>query len=171
MKLRIHLQHPLRLFLIVIITLPIVGHAEIYKSLDKDGRTIYTDKPVPHSEKIKIAEPNTIESVAVPTIDEQKPVSKPFEYEQLTIINPTDNDIMPNGLVPFDVSINVAPKLQPEHQLQLLIDGILHSSSPKNTFRVNSLSRGQHTLQALILDSSGNQLTQSHVIRIFAYHP
>ncbi|MFT5691566.1 MAG: hypothetical protein ACI92E_000895, partial [Oceanicoccus sp.] len=37
--------------------------------------------------------------------------------------------------------------------------------------RVNGLSRGQHTLQTLILDASGNRLIQSKVIRVFVYRP
>ena len=171
MTLRTHLQVPLRLFLIASITLSIFSHAEVYKSLDKDGRIVYTDKPMPNSEKVKITEPNTIKSITVPNPDEQEPASKPFEYDTLTITTPADNGIIPNGLVPFDVAINAAPKLQPEHRLQLLIDGKLHSSSSKNTFRVNSLSRGKHTLQTLILDASGNRLTQSKVIRVFVYRP
>ncbi|MFT5691284.1 MAG: hypothetical protein ACI92E_000611 [Oceanicoccus sp.] len=171
MKLRTHLQIPLRLFLIANIALSIFSHAEVYKSLDKDGRTVYTDKLMPNSEKVNITEPNTIRSITVPDPDGQEPASKPFEYEKLTITNPTDNGIIPNGLVPFDVAINAAPKLDPEHQIQLLIDGKLHSSSSKNTFRVNGLSRGQHTLQTLILDASGNRLIQSKVIRVFVYRP
>lgn len=171
MKLRTYLQLAIRLCVIASITLSIFGHAEVYKSVDQDGRIIYTDKPIPNSEKIEITEPNTIKSVSVPNVDEQEPASQPFEYEQLTITSPSDNSIIPNGLVPFDVAINIAPKLQEEHQLQLLIDEKMYSSSTQNTFRVTNLSRGQHTLQALIIDSSGNRLTQSSTIRVFAYHP
>ncbi len=159
------------LILVAGLATPHFIHAEVYKSVDKKGRVIYTDKPTPNSEKVEIKEANTIKSATVPDINDEEPPITLFEYQQLAITHPANKDIIPNGLVPFDISLNLRPKLQPEHQLQLLIDGQLHSTSLNNTFRVNSINRGQHKLQVYILDASGNRLKQSEVIEVFAYRP
>ena len=131
----------------------------------------YTDKPTANSAKIEIKEPNTIKSPVIPDIIEQEQPQKLLEYKQLAITKPANKDIIPNGLVPFNVSLNLSPQLQPEHQLQLLIDGQLHSTSLSNTFRVNSINRGQHKLQVYVLDALGNRLKQSTVVEVFAYRP
>ncbi len=162
------------LALTIMISLSFMGltaSAQVYKTVDQDGKVTFSDKKAPEAEAVELQEPNTAKPVEVPIAVEPLPEAlSPNSYDILSITSPANDSVIANGLVPFTVTTKVKPKLKSGHQLQLTIDGVAQGLSQGN-FTVESISRGEHTLKISIVDANGNMLKQSAAVKVFAYRP
>jgi hypothetical protein len=156
----------------LIAILPLAGLAEVYKQVDKNGSVIFSDTAAPGAEKIQLTEPNTATPVtsAPSKPDALTGVVAADSYNSLAITHPKDQEIIPNGLLAIQVSAEVSPGLLPGHQLQLHIDGKVHSSN-RTGFTINGMPRGEHQLQVTIIDSEDKVLKQSAAITLYVYRP
>ncbi len=159
------------LILIGILCHTSLGLSDVYKTVDEKGKVTFTDKPTPDAETVDIKETNLATPVQVPARERQEGEPSQDDYKSLTITSHSNDDIIPNGLNPFNVSTQVNPSLQQGHKLRLYIDGQKYSEGTASNFRVTSIARGSHTLQVTIVDQEGNSLKQSEAVTIFAYRP
>jgi hypothetical protein len=152
--------------LVILIMSPLSATAQIYKSVDADGKVTFTDQPDGNtkSEAVEISTPNTLPAVAAPATPRTKPVSG-NNYSSVAITSPTNNSIIANGLLPFTVTANTQPSLQEGHTLQLKINGEIHSTS------TGSMPRGEHQFQVLVIDEDKQVLKQSAPVKVFVYRP
>lgn len=149
------------------------GFTEVYKQVDEHGKVIFSDSPAAGAEKIHLAEPNTAVAVKPTAAKLMTPATTDTatnSYNSLAITQPKDQGIIPNGLLAIQVSTAVSPRLLPGHQLQLSIDGKVHSTN-RNGFTINGMPRGEHQLQVAIIDSENTVLKQSAAITLFVYRP
>ena len=133
----------------------------IYKTVDKDGKVSYGRHPQKQSTEIQLENINTVPKVSI----KERPSSKPSlsfnGYQTLAINQPANGAVIANGLVPLNVGITIKPTLQKGHRLWLIIDGQRYRSSQQTSIKVDSLSRGQHGLQVIVIDASDNTLKRS----------
>ena len=145
--------------------------SKIYKTVDENGNVSFSDQPSAQSSEVEISTPN-IAQAAQPRPAKQADNTAPEQgYQSLEITRPSNETMIPNGLVPLNVLAKISPSLQPGHQLQLTINGSVHSTSSNGNFRVESLQRGQHKLQVTVIDDSGQPLKTSAIVSVFARRP
>lgn len=150
---------------------PFMSTAQVYKSVDADGKVTFTDQPSAKAEAVDVSTPNTVPAVTAPNkpaaVENQETGSG---YTSVSITGPADNSIIANGLLPSTVTANTRPALQEGHKLQLNIDGKPHSTSA-GSFTIDSMRRGEHQFQVVIIDEDKQVLKRSASVKVFVYRP
>lgn len=149
--------------------------ADVYKTVDKDGRVIYTDNPKNEkAEKIELRDINTLPGP--PSIPESTPVdsfqSQPAAISyQINIISPRHELIIPIGQRDLAIAITVTPALQQGHLLVYFMDGELLEETTMNNIIVKDAPRGTHTLVVEAIDASGRSLGTSAPVSVSVMRP
>lgn len=145
----------------------------VFKTVDEKGKVSFSDTPQEQSTKVELRDINTAKPVKASARPPTTPVKESAltSYTDLSITSPKPDALIPNGLVAFTVVAKISPELQAGHKLQLSIDGQVHSSSATSSITVDSIHRGQHTLQLSIVDDKGKTLKKSKSINISALRP
>ena len=69
-----------------------------------------------------------------------------------------------------NVTVEIMALLDPGYSIRLLIDGKRAAPDSRDlTFRLRGIQRGEHTLQALVLDERGYVLTRSQPVIFFMW--
>lgn len=146
----------------------------IYRTTDAQGNVVFTDNPERGGEEVDL-EPLTVvpgrgevrgaESPAV--IDSGGSGSdnaasagpgQPFmPYDSFGILSPGQEETLPSGAAGnVQVILGIEPELREDHRVRLLVDGrVSQTAMHTDTFMLNNLERGEHVLQAELLDASG----------------
>lgn len=141
--------------------------AEVYRVVNADGSVTYTDNPP--------AGDPTVESVDLPTINTQPGLQMPsmakkaddkeseeFAGYEVRIVSPAPGATIPPGYEQIPVKVSTAPGLQQGHLIQLMSNGQPYGSpSSRTSFSISPLIRGEHSIQAMILDSNNDVVGQS----------
>ena len=146
-------------------------YAQVYKSINEQGKTVFSDKPSPEAEEVEIEAPNTAPPVTSRSNTSPSPEQAQEGYSTLTITSPADGHIIPNGLVAFVVTVSAEPALAEGHRFKLVIDGETYSTSSSTSILVASIPRGPHKLTVSIIDEEGTALKTSKAVTLFAYRP
>jgi hypothetical protein len=138
--------------------------AEVYKTVDKDGRTVYTDKPkTDNAEKVELRGLNTVPS-ATPEPDYYPRVSRETPEQinyNIEIISPRNDVAIPVGQRDLAIAITLSPALQPDHLLVYFMNGELLEETTMNNIIVKDVPRGTHTLVVEAIDQRGQSLGTS----------
>ena len=160
-------------FLLMLILLPALAIAQVYKHVDEKGNITFTDQPPPNSEKIEIAPTNSAPPPAqlyYPKIDTAPAV--PSTKYKVKITSPANDTIIPRGPGNFSVSAIVSPSLQPGNLFQLLMDGVPEGPPQRHSsWALTSVFRGTHFLTATIVTEKGKQLAESEPITVYVFRP
>ena len=141
----------------------------VYKKVGPGGEIIYSDKPSPESEEVKVLPPaSNYKPVTPPTsfTPYQPPPNTPATKaidNSVTITAPKNEETIWSAPGEFTVSVSLASALAPNQQLNYLIDGatVLSGSETSHTF--SNIDRGAHVLTVQIVDKSGNTVTSPPV--------
>lgn len=146
------------------------GAGKVYKSVDENGRVIFTDiqpsdKP---AELIRVQPTNTTPKVA----DDAKnsgaddKAASTAAYTRFVITSPANNQTMEYDVSSVDVTLALEPALQEGHQVQFILDGKPYDE-PGTTLstRFGNLPRGTHSVQALVLDAKGKRIKSTRVVK------
>lgn len=175
------MQRWIKLFFAVFILINLSGfltaHAEgVYKSIDANGNTIYSDQPSAGAQPVKLPPISIAPTPAINAAPTTVPavnsavVTPVLVYTQLDLISPLNDQTVwdNNGTVP--VSVAVSPAVAASHTLQLILDGKLVAASSSDTaFTLNNLDRGTHVLQAQIIDSKKRVIKVSNVVTFYLH--
>jgi hypothetical protein len=149
--------------------------AAAYRWVDADGVVHYSDRPEPGAEQVQLPtyKPASGAATPVPTsrfsrrndaTDETE--QKPFSYETLSIASPTLDQTLWNIEGVLNVTLNLQPALQSGHQVRVYFDGTPQMVNG-TSFQLQGVYRGQHNLQAEVIDQSGNLMIRSEPSRFF----
>jgi hypothetical protein len=166
-----------RLLLVLLFCLPLMVAAQVYKSVDKNGNMVFSDKPPTDgssSEKLSSGGTNTL--APPPQVHRPAPVIKEKNIEyKVAIIEPTQDTTIPIGYVGnFLVNAEVTPALPSGASAQLQMDNVAAGQSQSAlSWTLNNTFRGTHILTVTITDSKGSTLAVSdprtvHVMRTIA---
>ena len=143
----------------------------IYKTVDADGNTVFTDIPPKEgrTEVLTLEKPNVFASdEAIPGVQNDEPSAingepgdDPMFYTTLRIVAPANNMSIRGNDGAVQVSVDLDPGLINGHKLRLLLDGARHFEGATTSFTLNDLERGEHTLQVYIVHASGQVLQSS----------
>lgn len=165
----------MRVFLLCLLLVAPWVMADVYKTVDKDGRTVYTDKPKDDkAKKIELREINTVPGP--PPLPQSTPVesvqAQPAALNyQINIISPRHELIIPIGQRDLAIAITVTPALEPGHLLVYFMDGELLEETRMNNIIVKDAPRGTHTLVVEAIDANGRSLGTSAPISVSVMRP
>ncbi len=146
--------------------IPFLALAEIYKTTDADGNTIYTDIP-PNEEakELKVEElnvsdapkktygrPNGLKNSKAPKQD--APADR---YIRLAITAPANEKAVRNNEGKVTVSVALTPKLYTRYndKLSIAIDGVVINDGKAKSVNLEGIDRGTHTITAYVQDEDG----------------
>ncbi|TNE83299.1 MAG: DUF4124 domain-containing protein [Gammaproteobacteria bacterium] len=143
--------------------------AQVYKQVDEHGNVTYTDNP-PADEKgaepLKLPAINT-QPALQPKPKPSKKASESSGYEEVSILSPAQDATIPPGQLNVVVQVFLKPALKPGHLVQLLHNGQPQGEPAYATsFSIDQLIRGEHSLQARVVDEEGTVIASSSAITI-----
>lgn len=147
--------------------------APVYRWVDENGQVTYSDRPGPGAVVIEL-------STSAPSLDAgpssppgQQSAMEPqppavADYETLAVLQPASRETLWGTAGRVEVSIGISPDLQPSHSLALYMDGELAEFGAHATgFAVENVPRGEHTVEAVILDEVDRELLRSEPVTFF----
>lgn len=154
------------LMLLSIISLSAAAE-RVYTWTDAEGQVHYSDRPVPGAREIELhvaatpaAPPSSQAAPATSTPAPNRPA--PSAYTAFNVVQPSQQQTLWNIEGNLDVTLELTPALQPGHHIGVYLDGQLQDLDTTSLqFTVPNVYRGIHTLQAVVLDSSGKEVVRS----------
>lgn len=158
----------------LILVLSSLASAEIYKTIDKNGRVTYTDVP-PANTEAKPLELKSINSlptpVAIPHTNHNNTSNNdPLEY-QIQITAPENGTTLLADERSVSVSISINPSLNDGDLFAYKIDGDTVTTTQEMTYTIVEPPRGEHVLTVDVVDTEGNSLAQSNAITLVVMRP
>jgi hypothetical protein len=140
--------------------------AEVWKWVDANGVTHYSDQPIPGAIKIEVRAGNVSESRSAPSLSNAPDSDSQDEagaYRNFQIVRPTSDQSIINTGGEVTVEIRIAPPLRATHKLNLYLDGRLVTGFPRNAaiYALTAVPRGTHTLTAVVAEASGNTIQEA----------
>jgi hypothetical protein len=92
-------------------------------------------------------------------------------YDSIAVAKPADGSTVFNNAGNVDVTVVVSPALRAAaaDQVVLLVDGHRAATQSATDFKLTGIVRGQHTLQAQVVDSSGKALIASKPVKFYMW--
>ncbi len=153
------------LLLLALLAGPVLASQTVWKWVDSNGVTHYSDRPVPGATAVQLAtgssRANTTSRYSTPNTTEQQDAGPP--YSTFEIWQPSDGETIPNTGGQVTVNVRLEPDLEPGHSLHLYLDGKLVEGQPANTnsFDLTDVPRGTHSVVAVVTRDRGGQRLQS----------
>src|SRR5580693_8081615 len=136
----------------------------VYKWVDENGVTHYSDQPHPGAQKIQLQSAQTYKAQgqrAPPVIPRNRPPGAQA-YTSCVVSRPTSQEMFQNTQT-VPASVHVEPDLRAGDRISVLLDGAPVSADipVDSEFALNSVYRGAHSLVARVEDSTGAVVCQS----------
>jgi hypothetical protein len=139
--------------------------SEVWKWVDDQGVTHYSDQPVPGATRIEVRTGNVADAPATSASSAAAPASDDatVRYRNFEIWRPEDNQSIINTGGQVGVEIRIEPEVQPSHTLSLYLDGRLVTGFPRNamSYALTEVPRGLHNVTAVVSDRSGKTLQET----------
>ena len=148
--------------------------AEVYRSVDKDGHVIFSDRPSGADQPVSIGPTNSMQ----PAPGSLNPSSQPADsaapgpaYQQQGIIDPPDGGTVTNVAGNILVRFELSPALREGDTARLLIDGVPGGIAAEGGLLAPANARGDHQLEIQILDASGAVVATSAPVHVTVFRP
>lgn len=153
--------------------------AEVYRWIDENGNTVYSDQPVDNAVEIELPEVSTYTPVVVPdeeltepadTIDDGSTENEvpPAPDYQLQIASPQDDEAVRANAGDLTVNLQIRPALSQKRgdMIQLRMDGRPYGEPHSGlSFNLTNVDRGTHTLAAVVMNANGEVIAESPSIK------
>ncbi len=149
------------------------GGTQVFRSVDAQGNVVFTDTPSTNAKPVEIQAPSTVQAMQ-PAPRAETPVAAPSDpqafagYQAMVITQPENGAGLNNGGGDVDVSVSLVPPLRTDlgHGLTIAMDGkpVLQNSARMNV-ALADVERGEHTLEAFVVNASGQVVFQSAPVR------
>lgn len=151
-----------------------VSAADIYKSRDKNGNVIYSDKPTsPESEQVILPPINTVPATqTAPSIGQER-VRSSIEnpaYE-IRILSPRDNAVVTAEQRDVAIAVNLNQPLADEHWLLYYMDGELLEETKSTSIVIREAPRGARTFSVEVVAGNGESLAMSASVTVNIMRP
>ena len=143
----------------------------IYRSKDRQGNTVFTDRPGEDAERVELREPNVTPAVKPRPRPAKKAAKDGEAAYEVVILSPADRAIVPNGRLPTQVSVEVNPPLLPKHSVEYLLDGTSLGVLGGQQYTIDRLTPGSHEITVRVVDRDGAPVGRSDTVNITAYWP
>jgi hypothetical protein len=147
------------------------GTTTVYKWVDAQGVVHYSDQPHPNAQKLEVRGAQTFSSLPAPPSSAATVASPPSAgaaYDNCSISQPTDQQMLMNAYNATAV-VQTSPPLRAGDQVHLFVDGKqIPGGGTSFTFPV---VRGQHSVQAVIEDGTGQIVCETNSVTFFVHQP
>lgn len=158
------------------LTLSVSASADLYKWVDREGNTVFSDRPHPGAERIKKTEVQTYPAPKLPPLaSPQAPAAVQFSgYQTIQIASPAHDEAIRENAGNVTISASLSPALQTVlgHKLVFLLDGGKVSDGGTDTqITLPNVERGTHTARVAVVDAGGKEIASSapstfHLLRV-----
>jgi len=132
----------------------------VYKWVDADGVTHYSDQPNPGAKQIELSPTNVVSSepVTAPSTSKPAAAAPPGAAYSCVIFRPENDEVFLNTST-ISARMRLNPELAPGDQVAIAIDGKRVPNQPTGAleFVIPNVERGTHTLSAAVYDRTGTQ--------------
>lgn len=142
---------------------------QVFRSVDAQGNVVFTDTQSKGSKPVDIQAPSSVGVVAPPAV--AAPMSAPPSdpqtfagYQALVITQPAQGEALNNTAGDVNVSVDLVPALRTDlgHGLTITLDGKpVSQNSARMNVALNEVERGEHVLEAFVVNSQGQVVFQS----------
>ena len=164
-----------RLILIAGLLLVNISYADVYKTVDKQGRTVYTDQPMPDDTKAKIVTLPTINQLpsVEPTVvmtnpDREAPEAINYNLE---IITPESGTRLLADQRDLHISVSADNPLQEGHFFVYYMNGKSVRETTDPAITINEPPRGENKVYVEVMDNYGNSFGQSSSVIVYVMRP
>lgn len=155
------------LILLSALTATTAQAAPAWRWVDQNGQVHYSDRPVPGATQIELAGAQGFGAPAAPRTNSTPtpPATQAAAtalYTSVDILSPAEQETLRGTGGSVTVRVAFEPALRPAHRYDLLLDGQrrnLNTATPSVT--LPDVFRGEHTLQVIVLDTTGRELMRS----------
>jgi hypothetical protein len=136
----------------------------IYKWVDENGVTHYSDQPHPGAQKIQVQAVQTYKAPAqlLPAVTPRARPPAAHAYSTCVVSRPSSEEMFQNTQT-VPASVHVEPQLRAGDRVAVFLDGApVPSDIPLDSeFALTSVYRGAHSLSVRVEDSTGAVVCQS----------
>jgi uncharacterized protein DUF4124 len=137
-----------------------LGAETVYKTVDKEGHIIFTDKPSEDAEEIKLQELQTIDNPNPGSAPKpRQPDKEEFSYKTFLVSSPANGSGIRSNDGSVTISVSIEPALRTGHKITITMDGKEIGSG--SSVSLQNVDRGTHNITAIVVDSSGNNITST----------
>jgi hypothetical protein len=151
--------------------------AEIYKTVDKNGRVTFSDTP-PANTNAKPIELKSINTTPPPTAmpnpvtqDTSNLNTQAAQAYDVQIIAPTNGTTLMVNDRSVLISVSVNQNLQNDDVFAYKIDGNIIAKTTEFSFTLSEPPRGEHVLTVDVIDKEDKSLAQSNAITLLVMRP
>ena len=169
--------------ILVVLSLALIASplmAQVYKTVDKDGNVTFTDQPPGDGSKpVELAPISVIEA---PTYEKAPPADVGAEKEMsladvrrsfrdFAIVSPQSEESVwkPDG--PISIAWSAGSALQEGMQVEIYLDGKMHTATTQQMVPVVGMDRGEHSVYAILKDSRRRVIATSEAVVFFVRQP
>jgi len=156
------------LILLSVLSVTSASGAPAWTWVDAKGQVHYSDTPVPGAKQVELTgaqgfgaarSQQQAAAAPAPSAAAQSPSAS---YRTFTIVSPAQQETLWNIGTMLNVQLAIEPGLQPNHRLDLFIDGERRNlNSTSSQMSVPDVVRGVHTMEAVIVDQRGTEVLRS----------
>jgi len=138
----------------------------VYKSVDSQGNTAFSDQPSDEAREISVEEFMTYdgkklvqELEAENRRSRDNPVEEgPVRYSNLSITYPQNNETIRENAGNISISGQIAPALQSTHRVEIVMDGVTVAQGL--SVSLTNVDRGTHQVSLRVVNSTNNSVFQ-----------
>src|SRR5690606_12846910 len=166
------------LTLLVLLASPLLAAQTVWKWVDDQGVTHYSDRPVPGAAQMELNVPAGADTSMAPppAASARTSASTPSQqtppadyYRDFDIWRPSAEETLSNTGGQVTVSVRIDPALAPGHSIFLYLDGRVQEGFQGNAqeFQLTDVPRGEHTVVAVIVDARGQRIRETDPVRFY----
>ena len=145
--------------------------ATVYKWVDEDGVTHYSDQPHENAEKVQLTQPQTYSAPRAANRSQQSPEPKQAANTYTCeVTQPANDQNFPNA-TSVTIGAQISPPPQSGDQGFLLLDGARVPKWSGGSVTIDPIDRGTHSVQAIVQDSNGKVVCQSATVSFTILQP
>ena len=155
-------------------TVALVGQAEIYKTVDKKGRTVYTDLPPAdvNAKAIELQKINTVpKTESIPGLAPTQSAPTYNASYEVAITSPQNGYV----LRPEDRSLSIMASLNQGlgdgDKFVYMIDGNSVEETTDTGITVDEPPRGEHSITVKVTNAKGDKLAESDPVSVIIQRP
>ena len=163
------------LFTLMSLACTVAMSTTVYKWVDENGVTHYSDQPHENAQKVEVQAPQTYSApplrstVAAPKAA-QSAATQP--YRRCALTQPANDETFVNAYS-VAASVVLEPPQRQGDQVLIVLDGQRMPGLPTTgtQFTISPVDRGEHSLQALVQDSSGQVVCRTASVTFQVHQP
>lgn len=160
--------------------------AQVYKTVDENGNVVYTDQPPQEGAEpmqlrpLSIVEAPDYQEAARPAAEEAaaEPGEQTFTLRELrrrfagfAIISPENEQSLWNPQGMITLAWQAPHPLEDGMQVQASMDGRQLGATTDRVIPITDLERGEHLLEAVLVDARGRTIATAEPVTIFIRQP